>query len=61
MTSWRISRPANDDELPKTGLPLARERLLSSPFIVSPDYGTRSSSVLALRADGQGRLHERRF
>jgi uncharacterized protein with NRDE domain len=42
-------------------LPLDRERLLSSPFIVSPNYGTRSSSVLALRDGGAGQLHERRF
>lgn len=53
--------PADDGDLPATGLPLDRERLLSSPFIVSPDYGTRSSSVLALHGDGAGQLHERRF
>lgn len=55
------STPATDDELPHTGIPLERERLLSSPFIVSPNYGTRASSVLALHADGRGELHERRF
>lgn len=53
--------PAADAELPDTGIGLDRERLLSSPFIVSPDYGTRCSTVLALRADGTGELHERRF
>ncbi|HEY0297401.1 MAG TPA: NRDE family protein [Bordetella sp.] len=53
--------PAADDALPDTGLPRDRERLLSSPFIVSPDYGTRVSTVLALHADGRGALHERRF
>ncbi|MVW80009.1 NRDE family protein [Bordetella sp. 02P26C-1] len=53
--------PAIDSELPCTGIPLARERLLSSPFIVSPDYGTRASTVLALHADGRGELHERQF
>jgi uncharacterized protein with NRDE domain len=55
------TEPAGDEELPATGLPLARERLLSSPFIVSPDYGTRCSTVLALHADGRGELHERRY
>ncbi|WP_459614491.1 NRDE family protein [Bordetella sp. 2513F-2] len=55
------SRPADDAELPDTGVGLARERLLSSPFIVSPDYGTRASTLLALHADGKGELHERRF
>ena len=52
---------AEDDELPATGLPRDREKLLSSPFIVSPNYGTRSSSVLALHAGGAGQLEERRF
>lgn len=53
--------PADDADLPATGLPLDRERLLSSPFIVSPDYGTRSSSVMALHGNGAGELQERRF
>ncbi len=53
--------PADDAALPRTGLPLARERLLSSPFIVSPDYGTRCSTVLLWRDNGVGELHERRF
>ncbi len=53
--------PAADDELPATGLPPDREKLLSSPFIVSPTYGTRSSAVLALRENGAGLLHERRY
>lgn len=53
--------PADDADLPETGLSLERERLLSSPFIVSPDYGTRSSCVIALHHNGQGELHERRF
>ncbi len=55
------SQPADDADLPATGLPLDRERLLSSPFIVSPEYGTRSSSVMALHANGAGELEERRF
>ncbi|MBO1112983.1 NRDE family protein [Bordetella petrii] len=53
--------PADDASLPDTGIGLARERLLSSPFIISPDYGTRGSTVLALHADGRGELHERRY
>lgn len=53
--------PADDADLPATGLSLDRERLLSSPFIVSPNYGTRSSSVLTLHANGAGELEERRF
>ena len=53
--------PAADGELPDTGVGLERERMLSSPFIVSPNYGTRASTILALRADGRGELHERSF
>ena len=53
--------PADEASLPDTGISLARERLLSSPFIVSPDYGTRGSTVLALHAGGRGELHERRY
>jgi len=44
---------ASDDDLPATGLSLERERLLSSPFIISPDYGTRCSTVIAIHAGGQ--------
>jgi uncharacterized protein with NRDE domain len=41
-----------DGELPKTGLSLERERLLASPFIVSPDYGTRSSTLVMRHRNG---------
>lgn len=37
---------APDEDLPDTGVGLALERLLSSPFIRSPGYGTRSSTAL---------------
>lgn len=53
--------PAADRELPDTGVGVERERLLSSPFIASPDYGTRASTVLLVRADGAARLVERTF
>src|SRR5690606_12743422 len=38
---------AEEHALPETGLTRERERLLSSPFIISPDYGTRCSTVIA--------------
>lgn len=44
---------AEDAELPETGLSLERERLLSSAFIVSPDYGTRCSTVIAVHKSGR--------
>lgn len=40
-------RPAPDDRLPATGVPLELERLLSSPFVCIPQhgYGTRSTLI----------------
>ncbi len=49
---------ADDPVLPKTGLTLERERLLSSPFIISPDYGTRCSTVIAVHASGRAIFSE---
>jgi uncharacterized protein with NRDE domain len=51
--------PAPDAELPDTGVGAERERALSSAFIVTPEYGTRSSTVLLLGRDGEVRLTER--
>ena len=44
--------PAPDADLPATGVPLALERALSPIFIQTPDYGTRASSVVLVRAQG---------
>jgi uncharacterized protein with NRDE domain len=52
---------APDADLPATGVPLAWERLLSAPFIVSADYGTRCSTVLAIDRNGNALLVERSF
>ena len=46
------SRPS-DDALPSTGVPLELERLLSSRFVASDDYGTRNTSVLILNDSGE--------
>ena len=53
--------PANDAELPDTGVGVELERLLSAPFIVAPHYGTRSTTSLLLAADGSGVAIERSF
>ena len=42
-------QPAPDAQLPDTGIPIERERALSSAFIRSADYGTRASSLVMLR------------
>ena len=39
---------AKEEELPDTGIGLAREKLLSSRFIASENYGTRNTSVIQL-------------
>jgi len=52
---------APDTALPATGVSLEWERVLSSPFIVSPDYGTRCSTVLTIDYGGEVRLIERSF
>ena len=51
--------PAPDGELPETGVGTELERALSSAFIATPEYGTRSSTVLLLRRDGEARMTER--
>ena len=52
---------APDAMLPATGVTLERERMLSSPFIVSPDYGTRCSTVVTVQHDGAAHFVERSF
>jgi uncharacterized protein with NRDE domain len=42
-------------------LPFATAHSISAPFIVLPDYGTRSSSVALFDNAGNWWLHERRF
>ncbi|OLL31377.1 NRDE family protein [Burkholderia sp. SRS-W-2-2016] len=48
----RDPRLARDDELPSTGIPLERERVLSAAFIESPEYGTRSTTGVRVAAFG---------
>ena len=52
---------AGDAELPETGVGLDLERRLSSRFIVSEGYGTRSSTVVLIHRDGTCHLWERTF
>jgi uncharacterized protein with NRDE domain len=47
-----------DMRLPDTGVPIEWERLLSAVKIESPNYGTRSSTVVKLYASAPGLLHE---
>lgn len=52
---------APDEVLPRTGVSLEWERLLSSAFVSSPGYGTRSATVLLRDAAGNVRFIEQGF
>jgi len=56
----------NDDEapealLPDTGIGTEKEKKLSSMFIKTEDYGTRSTTVLLIRRDGYVDFTERAY
>lgn len=51
----RDDRPAPDRELPRTGVSLEWERLLSSAFVRASDYGTRCSTII--RIDARARAY----
>ncbi len=52
---------APDADLPATGVTLERERVLAAPFIVSPGYGTRCSTVFTIDRERCARFEERSF
>lgn len=53
----------HDDALPDTGVGLPRERILAPAMIVAPDlgYGTRASTLVAVRRDGRIETIERNW
>jgi uncharacterized protein with NRDE domain len=53
------SRPFPDGQLPRTGVSLAWERLLSPAFVHSATYGTRASTLLRLGHDRVSMLEQR--
>ncbi len=53
--------PAPPAALPATGVSAQWERILSPTFIVSPEYGTRCSTVMTIDAQGVARFVERSF
>ena len=59
LLSSRVQAP--DNELPNTGVSLDWERRLSALFIVSEEYGTRSSTILRMNNDQQINWIERSF
>lgn len=53
--------PVADADLPATGVPLEWERRLAPAFIIGSEYGTRSSTVVALNHGGEVTFVERSF
>ncbi|MCY1416467.1 Transport and Golgi organization 2 [compost metagenome] len=61
LTLLADTHKPEDERLPETGVGLATERLLSSVFIASQNYGTRASTALIVHADGRREIVERSF
>ena len=51
----------NDALLPSTGLPLDRERSISSMFIDTEGYGTRATTLVTVHRSGEVTFIERLF
>lgn len=60
-TALADETPADDNDLPDTGVGLALERMLSPAFIRGESYGTRACTLIAIDYDGHGWISERRF
>lgn len=52
------TRAASDCRLPKTGIDIELERMLSAPYIDAPGYGTRASTLVRLHANAPAVLIE---
>ena len=55
------TRKAKEEDLPDTGVGKEWEKILSSVFIQSPKYGTRSSTALVVDINNNVRLAEKTF
>jgi uncharacterized protein with NRDE domain len=54
----RDDEPAPDAQLPQTGVSVDWERLLSSAFVHSADYGTRCSTIIRIAQRGRAYFDE---
>lgn len=54
----RDDQPAPDEQLPRTGISLEWERLLSSAFIRGEEYGTRCSTIFVADRYGEATFDE---
>ncbi|MCH7894467.1 MAG: NRDE family protein [Proteobacteria bacterium] len=55
------NRPFDDKVLANTGIGRELEKLLSAPFVISPDYGTRCSTLVLWDNSGDMHFSERSF
>lgn len=51
----------DDHELPHTGVGLEKERMLAPAFVMSPSYGTRSTTIILVNRNHQVQFWERSF
>jgi len=61
FTMMQDNKQASDAELPDTGLPNEVEKLVSSLFIKSKDYGTHCTTLLLKNGNGEIDFTEKRF
>lgn len=61
FTLMKNQQKAPNDLLPKTGVPLDWEQLLSSIFIISPEYGTRTTNIITLDNEGKVSIYDRSY
>jgi len=61
LTLLRDETAAPDETLPRTGVSLEWEKMLSPVFIRSADYGTRCSTLLTIAHNGEAAMREWRW
>lgn len=61
FTLMKSGQQAQIEHLPKTGVPLDWEQLLSSIFILSPEYGTRTTNIITLDDEGNIAIYDQSY
>ena len=61
FTLMKSDQKAQTEHLPQTGVPLSWEQLLSSIFIVSPEYGTRTTNIITLDNEGNIDVYDQSY
>jgi len=61
IAMMKNSERAPDALLPSTGLPIEWEQRLSAIFITSPEYGTRSTTILLMNSLGEVNITQQEY